>query len=77
MHSFVHLSRPIDDDDDGGGGGDGGGGDDDDNGDPLGKQTTVYQAEVYAILCAVLLSNSVDRSITICSDSQKMDACII
>jgi len=35
------------------------------------KQTTVYQAEVYAILmCAVLLSNSADRSITICPDSQ-------
>ena len=38
---------------------------------PLGKQATVYQAEVYAILmCVVLLSNSTDKSITICSDSQ-------
>ena len=31
---------------------------------PLGKQATVYQAEVYAILmCAVLLSNSVNSVI--------------
>jgi len=38
---------------------------------PLGRRATVYQAEVYAILmCAVLLYNSVNRSITICSDSQ-------
>ena len=38
---------------------------------PLGRYATVFQAEVYAILtCTDLLCNSVDRSITICSDSQ-------
>jgi len=38
---------------------------------PLGKYATVFQAELYAILtCASLLRNSIDRSISICSDSQ-------
>jgi len=39
---------------------------------PLGKYATVFfQAELYAILTSVsLLCNCIDRSITICSDSQ-------
>ena len=38
---------------------------------PLGKYATVFQAELYAILtCVSLLCNCIDRSITICSDSQ-------
>ena len=38
---------------------------------PLGKYSTVFQAEIYAILaCTLSLHNEREASIAVCSDSQ-------